>query len=104
MLVRMRQVYQTGDIGVEVLTRESLATIPNFAALNDLNVGQCVLGGTTTAQQNQLFQNRNNVGQNEIVVYLVRSLVPRCEWVCYFSSGEPRRCGCPNRLQMDNRP
>jgi hypothetical protein len=75
MLVRMRQVYQTADIGVEVGSRESLANIPSFAALNDLNVGACVAGTTTTAQ-NQLFQNRNNVAENEIVVYFVRSLVP----------------------------
>jgi hypothetical protein len=33
MLVRMRQVYQTADIGVEVGSRESLANIPNFALL-----------------------------------------------------------------------
>jgi hypothetical protein len=88
MLVRMRQVYQTADIGVQVVSRESLATIPNFAALNDLNVGQCVKG-TTTAQQNQLFQNRNNVGQNEIVVYLVRSLVPAANGCATFPAGSP---------------
>jgi len=88
MLVRMRQVYQTGDIGVEVISRESLAGIPNFTALNDLNVGQC-LKGTTTAQQNQLFQNRNNVAQNEIVVYLVRSLVPAANGCATFPAGSP---------------
>ena len=75
MLVRMRQAYQTADIGVEVMSRESLASISNFSALNDLNVGQGNIG-TTTPQQDQLFQNRNDVGQNEIVVYFVRSLVP----------------------------
>jgi hypothetical protein len=86
MLLRMRQVYQTADIGVEVMSRESLATIPNFAALNDLNVGACV---GTTAQQNQLFQNRNNVGQNEIVVYFVRSLVPALNGCGTFPAGNP---------------
>lgn len=75
MLVRMRQVYQTGDIGVEVVSRESLANIPNFIVLNDLNIGNCNLG-SITPQQNQLFQNRNNVAENEIVVYFVRSTVP----------------------------
>src|SRR5262245_25033598 len=38
MLVRMRQVYQTADIGVTVGSRESLAGIANFAAFNDLNI------------------------------------------------------------------
>jgi hypothetical protein len=88
MLLRMRQVYQTGDIGVEVVSRESLATIPNFAALNDLNVGQCIRG-TTTPQQGQLFQNRNNVAQNEIVVYFVRSLVPAANGCATFPAGNP---------------
>jgi hypothetical protein len=88
MLVRMRQVYQTADIGVSVVSRESLANIPNFALLNDLNIGQCVRG-TTTSQQNQLFQNRNNVGQNEIVVYLVRSLVPAANGCASSPAGSP---------------
>jgi hypothetical protein len=88
MLVRMRQVYQTADIGVDVVSRESLASIPNFAVLNDLNVGTCTTG-TTTPQQNQLFQNRNNVGQNEIVVYFVRSLVPAGNGCATFPAGTP---------------
>jgi hypothetical protein len=70
MLLRVRQVYETADIGVGVVSRESLATIPTFVALNDLNVGNCN-AGATTPQQNQLFQNRNDVGQNEIVVYFI---------------------------------
>jgi hypothetical protein len=88
MLVRMRQVYQAADIGVEVVSRESLANIPNFTALNNLNVGQCV-PGTTTPQQNQLFQNRNNVGANEIVVYFVSSLVPANNGCATFPAGRP---------------
>jgi hypothetical protein len=88
MLLRMRQVYQTADIGVEVISRESLTTIPNFTALNDLLVGMC-LPGTTTPAQDQLFQNRNNVAPNEIVVYFVRSLVPANQGCAAFPAGNP---------------
>ena len=35
----------------------------------------CV-AGSTTDEQNQLFGNRNNVGDNEVVAYFVRSTVP----------------------------
>ena len=89
MLVRMRQVYQTADLGVEVVSRESLANIPNFSVLNDLNVGMCLVGAPPTPQQNQLFQNRNNVGANEIVVYFVRSLVPANNGCATFPAGSP---------------
>jgi len=89
MLVRMRQVYQTADIGVEVTSRESLAGIPNFVGLNDLAVVPNCPSGATTNQQNQLFQNRNNVGANEIVVYFVRSLVPVLNGCASFPAGNP---------------
>jgi hypothetical protein len=88
MLLRMRQVYSTADIGVQVLTRESLAGIPNFSALNDINVGQCQIGSPTAAQT-QLFQNRNNVGQSEIVIYFVRSTVPAFNGCAVSPAGEP---------------
>ncbi len=89
MLVRMRQVYQTADIGVEVVSRESLAGIPNFVALNNLNVINNCPRGSTTAQQNQLFQNRNNVGANEIGVYFVQSTVPAFNGCAAFPAGSP---------------
>ncbi len=47
----------------------------NLPVLNDLDVGQCLLG-QTTGEQNQLFANRNNVENNDIVIYFVRSTVP----------------------------
>jgi hypothetical protein len=71
MLESMREVYRIARIRVDVGSTENL----NLPALNDLDVGQCLLG-QTTAEQNQLFGNRNNVGNNDIVVYFVRSTVP----------------------------
>jgi hypothetical protein len=45
--------------------------------------------GQTTAAQNALFQNRNNVGANDIVIYFVRSTVPPLNGCSAFPAGEP---------------
>jgi hypothetical protein len=76
MLTRMREVYATANIRVDLASTETfdLTTNPALAVLNDVDVGVCA--GGTTAEQNQLFNNRNNVGNNEVVIYFVRSTVP----------------------------
>jgi Metallo-peptidase family M12B Reprolysin-like len=74
MLRNMRQVYSTANIRVAVGSRENLGG-PNFAALLDLDVGPCQTGQQMTAEQTQLFGNRNSVGANEIAVYFVRSVL-----------------------------
>jgi hypothetical protein len=84
MISSMEQVYATAGIGVEIVSTETL-TLP---ALNDLDVGACTLG-TTTAEQNQLFANRNLVGANEVVVYFVRSTVPPFNGCAAFPAGRP---------------
>ena len=71
MLARMRDVYNASGIEVELGSTETL----NLPALNDLDVGACTMGNTT-AEQNQLFGNRNDVGANDVAVYFVRSTVP----------------------------
>jgi hypothetical protein len=73
MLLNMRTVYATADIGVTVGSRENLAG-PAFTTLLDLDVGPCT-SGTTSAEQNQLFQNRNNAGANDVVIYFARSVL-----------------------------
>ena len=81
MLNRMREVYSTAGIGVEIVSRENLTPAvlgnANFTTLNDLDVGACE-GGAPSNEQNQLFQNQNNVAadqrRNEVVVYFVRSV------------------------------
>jgi hypothetical protein len=79
MLNHMREVYSTAGIRVEVVSRENL-TGSNFTNLLDLDVqdaqGNICLMGRTSSEQNQLFMNRNKVGDNEIVVYFVRSTNP----------------------------
>lgn len=84
MLHNMREVYATGAIDVEWLSTENL----NLPALNDVDVGDCVMG-STTAEQNQLFANRNNVGANELVVYMVRSTLPPFNGCAAHPAGRP---------------
>jgi hypothetical protein len=84
MVRRMRDIYESYGLRVEIASSETL----NLPALNDCDVGQCVLG-STTAEQNQLFANRNNVGANEAVAYLVRSTVPPFNGCAAHPSGQP---------------
>jgi hypothetical protein len=84
MLNRMREVYSTAGIGVEVVSRENL----NLPLLNDLDIGQC-RRGETTAEQDDLFGNRNNVGDNDIAVYFVRSTVPPTNGCAAHPNGQP---------------
>src|SRR5215216_6084162 len=62
MLTRMREVFATAGIRVEVATREGLTPAilgANFTVLNDLDVGECSSAAIST-EQNQLFQNQND--------------------------------------------
>jgi hypothetical protein len=87
MLENMRVVYATAGIRVELASLESL-TGTAFTNLIDLDVGQCVAGNTTT-EQNTLFQNRNSVGTNEVVVYFVRTTVPALNGCAAHPNGQP---------------
>ena len=69
---------------VEFASTENL----NLAALNDVDVGQCVRG-QTTAEQNLLFGNRNGVGANDVVAYFVRSTVPPFNGCAAHPVGRP---------------
>ena len=61
----------------------------NLPALNDLDVGGCPLGTATTAEQTQLFSNRNSAGPNDVVVYFVRSTVPPSNGCATHPAGRP---------------
>ena len=81
----MRQVYGNFGIGVVVRTIENLNLPPDFL---DIDVGSCVRGQTTN-EQNQLFNNRNNVGTNEVVVYMVRATNPPLNGCAAFPANRP---------------
>ncbi len=84
MVERMRQVYQTAGIQVQVASTETL----NLPTLNDVDVGSCLLG-QTTEEQDQLFSNRNNVGENDIPIYFVRSTNPPYNGCAAHQDGVP---------------
>jgi hypothetical protein len=93
MLDRMREVYRTAGIRVEVSSRETLQG-PEFADLLDVEVAQDAQGnpcpgGQTTDEQNELFENRNSVDENEIVIYFVRSTQPALNGCASFPQGRP---------------
>jgi Metallo-peptidase family M12B Reprolysin-like len=79
MVSAMRQAFGNFGIGVFVRTIEDLNTvlppvdITNFLTIDVVN--NCPSDAITNEQIN-LFNNRNNVGNNEIVVYFVRSTAP----------------------------
>jgi predicted Zn-dependent protease len=84
MVDAMRQVYEAYGIRVVVGSTENL----NLPVLNDLDVGACTMGNTT-AEQNQLFGNRNNVGANDVAIYFVRSTVPAFNGCAAHPAGRP---------------
>jgi len=63
----MRWVYGDHGIAVIVKATENL----NLPKLNVVNVGTCPIMGSTTSDIDNLFMHRNNVGNNEIVIYFV---------------------------------
>ena len=68
---RMRDVYASVDIAVQLASTENL----DLPELNDIDVGECIRG-QTTEEQDELFENRNSAGANDVVVYFVRSTIP----------------------------
>jgi hypothetical protein len=84
MIVAMQQVYQAVGVRVHRVSTETL----NLPVLNDVDVGSCQRG-VTTAEQNQLFGNRNNAGPLDVVVYFVRSTVPPSNGCAAHPAGQP---------------
>jgi hypothetical protein len=85
MVAGMRQVFASVGIDVHVITTETL-TLP--ATFLDIDVGSCTMGNVT-AEQTQLFNNRNSVGANDVVVYFVRSTVPPFNGCAAHPNGRP---------------
>jgi hypothetical protein len=85
MVDNMRLVYASVGIGVTLASTENLNLPATFL---DVDVGGCTLG-TTTAEQDQLFANRNNAGPNDVVVYFVRSTVPPFNGCATHPAGRP---------------
>jgi Peptidase M66 len=71
--IAMQRLFAEGDVAVLRGTTEDLSGNMALQPLQSLDVGQCQ--GTLTAEQTTLFTNRNNVGNNELVVYIVANLI-----------------------------
>jgi len=84
MLHNMREVFASANIDVEWASTESL----NLTALTDVDVGTCNMG-VVTPEQALLFGNRNFVGANDVVVYMVRSTVPPFNGCAAHPAGRP---------------
>jgi hypothetical protein len=72
--IAMQRLFAEGDVAVLRGTTEDLSGNMALQPLQNLNVGQCLLG-QPTQDHNTLFANRNNVGNNELVVYIVSTLI-----------------------------
>jgi hypothetical protein len=72
--VAMQRSFAEGDVAILPGTTEDLSGNPNVQPLQNLNVGQC-LRGQPTQDQDTLFANRNNVRDNELVIYIVTTLI-----------------------------
>jgi len=84
MVQAMQRVYEAAGLRVHHVSTETL----NLPALNDLDVGACTRG-STTAEQNDLFANRNNAWGTDVVVYFVRSTTPAYNGCAAFPAGRP---------------
>ncbi|MEB2778851.1 hypothetical protein U3A58_00475 [Algoriphagus sp. C2-6-M1] len=82
----MQEVYAVAGVRVDCASTENL----NLATLKDVDVGGCTMG-SVSSEQVSLFDNRNFVGTNDVVVYYVRSTVPGYNGCAAHPSGRP---GC----------
>jgi len=84
MVQAMQRAYEAVGIRVHWASTENL----NLPALNDVEVGTCNRG-VVTAEQAQLFANRNNAWGSDVVVYFVRSTVPSFNGCAAHPDGRP---------------
>ena len=68
------ELYAEGGIDALFGTVEDLSKMKDAAALLSFEVGQCKLGEPTN-DHNALFANRNEAGDNDIVIYIVQTLI-----------------------------
>ncbi|NES82740.1 MAG: hypothetical protein F6K10_15780 [Moorea sp. SIO2B7] len=86
MVEAMRIVYATAKIAVQIVSRETLSG-SEFNDLQTVDVNDGCIG--TTAEQDELFENDNFVGTNEIVIYFVRSTDPGLNGCASYPEGKP---------------
>ena len=70
----LQKLYATVHIDARRGTTEDLSADPILSSLIALDVGRCRLG-QPTQEQRDLFSHRNGAGGNDLVVYVVQTLV-----------------------------
>ena len=85
MVANMTEVFGSIGIRVQHVSTETLDLDDTFL---DIDVDSC-RRGTTTAEQQALFENRNNAGENDVVVYFVRGTDPITGGCATFPPGRP---------------
>ncbi|OJD90250.1 hypothetical protein MCCC1A01412_14805 [Bacillus anthracis] len=81
----MHDLFAQGGIAVYQGTTEDLSNNPNLQQLKDIHVGECRRNEQPSQEIIELFNNRNYVGPNELVIYLVDNITTD-------SSGFPSGC------------
>jgi hypothetical protein len=76
MLTNMQDLFGIAGIGVVVASREDLTGGNILTSLRDLDVVPKCPSGELTGEQIQLFNNRDNVGEFDVVAHFVRSTSP----------------------------
>jgi hypothetical protein len=84
MLDRMREIYEPIGFVIEVASIVRL----DLLELIDLEVGRCE-AQLVTDEQRLLFAERSSVGENEIVIYFVRTTIPPLNGCAAFPVGRP---------------
>jgi hypothetical protein len=76
MLTSMQDIYGKAGIGVVVGSLQDLTPATILTSLRDLDIVPLCPPGQLTGEQIQLFNNRDGVGEFDVVAHLVRSTVP----------------------------
>lgn len=89
MFHNMRDVFANNEIDIEWKSIETL----NLPLLEDVELeigfGVFCVGGLISAEQDQLFSNRRNVGTDELVIYFVRDTIPPTNGCASHPFGRP---------------
>jgi hypothetical protein len=74
MLTSMQDVYGTAGIGVVLASSQDFTGANILTSLRDLDVADNCLSNQLSGEQLQLFNNRDNVGEFDVVAHFVRTI------------------------------
>lgn len=95
MLQQMREIYAFGEVDVEWASNDALS----LRSLEDVEIGECTLGGPVTDEQRDLFSHRNGIGANEVAIYFIRTTNPPANGCASHPAGQPGAVVATNATQ-----